>query len=61
LHDQRWSRPRSRFDLPFSPVHEAGGVEQNVDDVARHQAEQHEDDDRDAEQRHQLKRKRRVT
>ena len=34
-------------------IDEAAGVEQDVGDVARRQAQQHEDDHRDAEQGHQ--------
>ena len=34
-------------------IDEAGGVEQDVDDVAGHYAQQHKDDDRDPDQGHE--------
>src|SRR5439155_26342180 len=36
-------------------IDEAGGVEQDVDDIAGYDAQQHEDDDRDPDQGHEHK------
>src|SRR6185312_15274865 len=51
LHDDRLIEPELLLDLQLlRRVHHAGAVEQDVDDVARHQPQQHEDHHRDAEQ-----------
>ena len=48
-----WSRPSSRSIFAFvGRIDEAGGVEQDVGDVAGHQPQHDEDQHRHAEQRH---------
>src|SRR5262249_39127619 len=51
LHHDRLVEAELAFELELlGRVHHAGGVEQDVGDVAGHHAQQHEDDHRDPEQ-----------
>ena len=62
LHDDRLVEPELLLQIGLvGGVDIAGGVEQDVDDVAGHDAQQHEDDDRDPEQGHAASSTRRRT
>jgi hypothetical protein len=54
LHDDRLIEPEFSLQIGLvGLVDESGGVKQDVDDIAGHDAQQHKDDDRDPEQGHQ--------
>ena len=54
LHKDRLIEPEVALQIGLvGRIDIAGGVEQDVDDVAGHDAQQHEDDDRDPDQGHE--------
>ena len=54
LHVDRLVEAKLLFEIGLvGGIDEAGGVEQDVDDVAGDDAQQHEDDDRDPDQGHE--------
>ena len=54
LHDDRVAEAEFLLEIGLvGGIDEARGVEQDVDDIAGHDAQQHEDDDRDPEQGHE--------
>ena len=54
LHGDRLIEPEIALQVGLvGRVDIAGGIEQDVDDVTGHDAQQHEDDDRDPDQGHE--------